>query len=158
MVYGWMETHKENEKWIWRIPLPHPPHIPNLPSNAKAKPALRPQEKSPASDRFAFRFFFPSCSFLFPLALFFKVTWAQTQCSGSSDSQRISNYHGKPSFYVWVYLKRRPVEIHNEFILNKPTVTGRAQFEESEYWYKKLLETYHCMSQVAVWKNIKYWI
>lgn len=67
MVYGWMETHKENEKWIWRISLPHPPHIPNLPSNAKAKPALRPQEKSPASDRFAFRFFF------FPLALFFSL-------------------------------------------------------------------------------------
>lgn len=121
----------------------------NMPSGHKKK-------AQPLTDLLSV-FFFP-CSFLFPLALFFKVTWAQTQCSGSSDSQRISNYHGKPSFYVWVYLKRRPVEIHNEFILNKPTVTGRAQFEESEYWYKKLLETYHCMSQVAVWKNIKYWI
>lgn len=39
----------------------------NLPLGHKKK-------KTPASARFAFRFFPPLCSFLFPLALFFKVT------------------------------------------------------------------------------------
>lgn len=133
----------------------HPIYL-TYPVTQKQNLPLGHKKKNPSLWQICFLFFSP-CSFLFPLALFFKVTWAQRQCSGSSDSQRISNCHGKPSFYVWVYLKRRPVQIHNEFILNKSTVTGRAQFEESEYWFKKLLETVHCMSQVAVW-NIEYWI
>lgn len=49
----------------------------NLPLGHKKKKT----DRAPASARFAFRFFFPS-SFLFLLALFFKVTWAQWQCEG----------------------------------------------------------------------------
>lgn len=55
----------------------------------------------------------------------------------SSDSQSVSNYQGKKSFYLRVYSEQGPVQIHSELILNKHTVTWRAQFGESEIWFKR---------------------
>lgn len=67
--------------------LPHLSHIPNLPRNTKAEPA-RGHKNQPLPDLHST---FPSCSFLIPLALFFKARGCTV---ASSDGPGVFNYRG----------------------------------------------------------------
>ncbi len=119
----------------------------NLPLGHKREREKKKNRPAPASAKFAFRFF--------SLALFFSFWLCSSKLlehSGSvvqsSDSQRISSYQGQQVIYLWVYLKQRPVPIHNEFILsNNLVVTGRAQFEEGEECFRN--PAWNCLLHIT---------
>lgn len=157
MAFGWTVANKAHERWILRIQLPHPSHIPNVSTKAEAKPALRPQEgkkqavHQPLPDLL---------SAFFPLLLSFPFGFVlQSYLSTVAERWSLQTVEGfqiiKASRYfmyecTWSSVQHR--YIMSSFSINVGSVGGQ-HWKRVKFPFKKQPETVNCVSQDARWNR-----